>query len=382
LFRLSGFIFWSAYGLLAWFNSFAGHPRVGLQNLDTPTLVFWSIAYATFGLTLLRLSFCKDDRESFNFRVSLICLNTLAVLAMTWLLPWSGGFAGLFMIPISMVTLLFSFRTALVWLVVQNILFAGILAWHSVTPFNLPVTSSFLLQLLTVLLLRMTLKEATGREAISRINQELLSSRALLAEASRQKERLRIAQDLHDLMGHQLTTLHLNLETLSRTPLSPRAKQVLQQSRETVTHLFDDVRSAVSALRDDQHEDFEQALQQLFSPLSGVQLHVKTHGPLRLENPEITKTGLRCLQEILTNTLRHAEARNLYVLLESTDEGLVIQTRDDGRGTEQLKAGHGLTGMRERVEALGGQVQVTSKKGEGFMINVQIPRVTQAKATE
>jgi signal transduction histidine kinase len=344
-------------------------------------LAIWSIAYATFGLTLLRLSFCKDDRESFSFRVSLISLNALAILIMTWLLPWSGGFGGLFMIPISMVTLLFSFRTALVWLVIQNILFASVLAWHGVNPFNLPVTSSFLLQLLTVLLLRMTLKEATGREAISRINQELLSSRALLAEASRQKERLRIAQDLHDLMGHQLTSLHLNLETLSRTPLSPSAKQVLQQSQGTVTHLFDDVRSAVSALRDDQHEDFEQALQQLFSPLSGVQLHVKTHGPLRLENPEITKTGLRCLQEILTNTLRHAEAQNLYVLLESTDEGLVIQTRDDGRGTEHLKAGHGLTGMRERVEALGGRVQVTSKKGEGFMLNVQIPRVHQAKTT-
>jgi signal transduction histidine kinase len=276
---------------------------------------------------------------------------------------------------------LFSLWATFAWIVLQNATFMSILAWQGTNPFSILCVAFVSLQLFALLTSKMALDEAKGREEIVRINQELLSSRTLLAEASRQRERLRIAQDLHDLMGHQLTTLHLNLEALSRTPLTSGAKQVLEQSRETVNHLFDDVRSAVSALRDDETGDFEQAVQQLLSPLPGVEIHLNVHGPLRLENPEITKTGLRCLQEILTNTLRHAQAQNIYILLESSTEGLLIQTRDDGQGSEHLKAGHGLTGMRERVEALGGQVQVTSKKGEGFMVNVRIPRVNQAKTS-
>jgi signal transduction histidine kinase len=378
LFRLSGLIIWLAYAPLAWFNSFAGHPQVGVQDLETSAFFVWLIAYLMFGLTLLRLSICKDDRESFRFRVSFISLNTLTVLVMSWILPWSGGFGGLLIMPISMIALLFPSRIAFAWLVAQNVVFAGVLAWQGVNPLSILVVSFFLIQILTLLFVRMTINEAKGREEISRINQELLSSRNLLAEASRQQERLRIAQDLHDLMGHQLTTLHLNLETLSRHPLGPEAQQVLHRSQLTVKALFEDVRSSVSALRDDEPKDFEQAVQNLLSPLPGVEIHLSVQGPLRLEHPEVTKTGLRCLQEILTNTLRHANAQNIWVLLKSSPDGLLIQARDDGQGTPAIQTGHGLTGMRERVEALGGEVHVSSKKGEGFVVQVHIPRVAQA----
>jgi signal transduction histidine kinase len=379
LLKLLGLITWLAYAPLAWFNAFLGQPRAGLQSLETPALIIWLIAYLAFGVILFRLTLCQDTREGFYFRVYLTLLTTIAVLVMSWLLPWSGGFGGLLIIPAALAARLFSPKTTFLWLTLQNAAFAGILAWQGASPLSLLCIAFISLQLFAVLTSRMALDEAKGREEIARINQELLSSRTLLAETSRQKERLRIAQDLHDLMGHQLTTLHLNLETLARCQQGPRAKQVLQRSHHILTALFDDVRSAVSALRDDEPKDFEQAVHHLLSPLPGVQIHLNVQGPLRLENPEITKTGLCCLQEILTNTLRHAQAQNLWILLESSAEALLIQSRDDGQGTQQLRVGHGLTGMRERVEALGGQIQISSQKGEGFMVHVQLPRVAQPK---
>jgi signal transduction histidine kinase len=104
---------------------------------------------------------------------------------------------------------------------------------------------------------------------------------------------------------------------------------------------------------------------------------------IHLESPETIPVDdarahalLRCVQEIVTNAVRHAQARNLWIAIELTADGVTIRGRDDGRGAPTLAWGHGLTGMRERFEAHAGRVEVHTRAGHGFEVHGFLP--TQA----
>jgi signal transduction histidine kinase len=77
----------------------------------------------------------------------------------------------------------------------------------------------------------------------------------------------------------------------------------------------------------------------------------------------------------VTNARRHSEARNVEVRLRTDDEAILLEVADDGRGFDpgSARAGIGLSGMRERVEALGGKIEVRSRPGEGTKVTVRIP---------
>jgi signal transduction histidine kinase len=82
----------------------------------------------------------------------------------------------------------------------------------------------------------------------------------------------------------------------------------------------------------------------------------------------------RCVQEILTNTLRHAFARNLWIEVAATgDGGIQVHARDDGQGVAELKPGAGLSGMRERFAQLGGRVELRPGAGRGMELVAWLP---------
>jgi signal transduction histidine kinase len=91
-------------------------------------------------------------------------------------------------------------------------------------------------------------------------------------------------------------------------------------------------------------------------------------------DPERAHLLLRCVQEIITNTVRHARARNLWIRLSTSQDGIALSARDDGRGVSRVQAGHGLSGMQERLSQLGGKLEVESRKGAGFTLHAWIPR--------
>jgi len=82
---------------------------------------------------------------------------------------------------------------------------------------------------------------------------------------------------------------------------------------------------------------------------------------------------VRCVQEIVTNTLRHAHADRLWVTVRTTPEEVSVEARDDGRGASSVRPGNGLVGMRERVEGLGGRLIVDSAPSQGFHVTARIP---------
>jgi signal transduction histidine kinase len=93
---------------------------------------------------------------------------------------------------------------------------------------------------------------------------------------------------------------------------------------------------------------------------------------LTTSDPARAETIVRCVQEVITNTLRHAHARELVIEMRNEAGGLIITAQDDGRGG-RFTPGNGLEGMRERFEDLGGSLAITSTEGTGFTVKGVLP---------
>jgi signal transduction histidine kinase len=91
-------------------------------------------------------------------------------------------------------------------------------------------------------------------------------------------------------------------------------------------------------------------------------------------DPDRAETVIRCVQEVITNAVRHAHARELIIEVRAAGTGISITARDDGLGGE-FAAGSGLAGMRERFEMLGGTLSIRSAAGEGFTVEGTLPMV-------
>jgi signal transduction histidine kinase len=215
-------------------------------------------------------------------------------------------------------------------------------------------------------------REASARRALEKTNAELEATRESLARTSRDAERLRIARELHDLLGHDLVALHLELET-ARHVADGKARGPVERAHAVTKTLLADLRKAVTHLRDDAgHVDAAVAVRDVVCKVLEPRIELVAPASLELE-PVLSNTIVRCVQEIVTNTIKHAAAENLRIELVSRDGRIELATRDDGRGARGLSNGAGLQGMRERVEKLGGELTIETAEGAGFRVRAAIP---------
>jgi len=264
----------------------------------------------------------------------------------------------------------------LVWMLAQNLMLIPIISsymgWTIITAF-LQVCMYLGISALAFFTSVVASQQAEAREAQRRLNSELRATRALLAESTRIAERMRIARELHDLIGHHLTALSLNLEVASHLANDAAAEHV-RKAQATARHLLSDVREAVSELRQDDAIDLTQALRSLIEGVPGLAVHVDMPPRFSLEDPRRAQVLLRCAQEIITNCAKHAGARQLWLTFAYADANLLgLHARDDGRGVAQFKPGNGLSGMRERLAEFGGSVAVDTTVSEGFALTVRLP---------
>jgi signal transduction histidine kinase len=103
------------------------------------------------------------------------------------------------------------------------------------------------------------------------------------------------------------------------------------------------------------------------------QVHLAAPDRLRVDDADTARAALSCVQEIVTNTIKHSDARHLWVEITPRVGGLAIRARDDGQGSATISPGLGLRGMKERLEALGGKLHVASAAGRGFEVEAWIP---------
>ncbi|MBD9537551.1 sensor histidine kinase [Stenotrophomonas sp. STM01] len=209
-----------------------------------------------------------------------------------------------------------------------------------------------------------------ARDRLALVNADLLATRALLAESSRDAERLRLSRELHDVAGHKLTALRLQLRALAGRSDAPAELTLCEQLS---AELLGDIRAVVHSLRDGGQLDIATALHALAAPLPRPRLHLAMDEAVQVSTTAKAETLLRCVQEALTNSARHGEAQVLQVTLHQHEGRLLLDMHDDGRLRGQLREGNGLTGMRERVAEQHGTLELQRTATGALHIHVELP---------
>ena len=227
-------------------------------------------------------------------------------------------------------------------------------------------------QAFAALLMRGARRAEEMSERLRATNAELLTTRTLLAESARDQERLRLSRELHDVAGHGLTALKLNLESLARDPRQPDLPR-LELCAGLADELLQNLRRVVGQMRADPGIDLRAALERLGAPIPRPRLVLDLDAAALVGRAEV-EAVLRAVQEALTNAARHGPARELHVELRPVGEGWRLRIEDDGRLAGDLVPGGGLAGMRERFEELGGRLEATRGARGGVKLEACWPR--------
>lgn len=285
-----------------------------------------------------------------------------------------GQTAVLLIIVAAQLALLLSTRAAVLYMLALNIAIGAM--WLERTG----SVRSVLLSLLPVLGFQ-SFAALTGhyaasserdREHLAQVNAELLATRRLLEESARAGERLKLSRELHDVAGHTLTALKLNLTRLARDPALAGREEV-QISSTLADDLLGQIRQVVGTLRAHDGFDLRAALEALAQPIPGVRIAIDIEKQLRVDDIEQAETILRCAQEAITNALRHGRAGEIRIALCRINGMLSLSIENDGAAPARIDFGNGLTGMRERLEAVGGTLEIATKPPRGLLVTANIP---------
>jgi two-component system, NarL family, sensor histidine kinase DesK len=198
------------------------------------------------------------------------------------------------------------------------------------------------------------------------------------------EERERIARDLHDTLGQKLSLIGLKSDLAGRliTGNPDKAKQELYDINQTARTALKEVREMVSDMRNSKLQDEILRIQQI---LEAAQIDFQIEG-----NPNLTNTPLlvenvlsMCLKETVTNVVKHSQATSCHVYIEQTQTEIVISVRDNGIGMDtniEPSNGHGLQGMKERLEFVNGDIEM--KSANGTMVKIRVPKVIQQMKEE
>ncbi|BEL10501.1 hypothetical protein Q0Z83_086920 [Actinoplanes sichuanensis] len=220
-----------------------------------------------------------------------------------------------------------------------------------------------------------------SRLQAERLVTELTATQERVAELSAASERNRLARDIHDSVGHHLTAISVQLAKAEafRERDPEAADRAVADARRAASRALQEVRESVGALR---AEPFSlvTALYALVEGLDDPDFRVVLDlGDTELEQGGAgTEALYRVAQEALTNARRHADADLVRVAVRGAGAEAVLEVEDNGRGFEpESTSGGGLSGMRDRLAALGGSVRVESRPGHGTRIVASVPAVAR-----
>ena len=213
-------------------------------------------------------------------------------------------------------------------------------------------------------------------ERQSRLRAEALSQQVEAQAVA--LERTRIARDIHDGLGHSLTTLSVQLELIQRlTQQEPVAAAGALATAQQLTHqCLQDVRLSVQTMRQ-RNFDLNQAIRELIDQIHALHtLKIDYQLQFPVLSPQVAHQLYCILQEGLTNLQKHAQAHQVHLRGYATSTDIWLELQDDGVGfdLEGVLPGFGLRGMQERTQLLKGQLKVQSQIGKGTFIQVCIPR--------
>ncbi len=223
--------------------------------------------------------------------------------------------------------------------------------------------------------------ERRTQEKLAHAHHQLRQYSLQIEELAAVQERNRIAREIHDSLGHALTSLNVQLQTgLKLWRRNPEeAHAFLEQAQQLGTMAMQEVRQSVSALRADERPEppLEEAIATLlqeFQQSTGIPIHSSIHLTTLL-SPEVSRALYRLTQEALTNVCKHAKATEVRLDLKAELNQVYLAIADNGRGFSypQITSGYGLQGMKERVDAVNGDFHLQTSPGQGCQITITLP---------
>ena len=232
--------------------------------------------------------------------------------------------------------------------------------------------------------LRLSLYDITdlnqNRMRISEQNKELEDVNQLLDRMAQNTKELAIArtkakmaQNVHDILGHSLTVV-IGTAELASTDEAQDAKQKLHQIEELLSSSLNDLRNTFSG------KEFKWGQTTLTKAIDhlkndNILVDITIHGRTYELDSAQTESVYRLCQEAITNAIRHGKARTIYLILRYHPHELEIYAVDNGEGCKNIEKSYGLRGIEQRLEELSGRVSFISDGESGFTIHARLPRV-------
>ncbi|OPJ55724.1 sensor histidine kinase [Clostridium oryzae] len=217
-------------------------------------------------------------------------------------------------------------------------------------------------------------------------NRDLESYSASIEELTVLRERNRISREIHDSVGHALSTIIIQLGALEKVSekSNPSANSRIKNLREFTQKSLAEVRNAVREIRPEKYEEYESILElksliDNFKKMTGVEVRLTVTKDKWALSQKQFLTVYRIMQEFLSNSVRHGKASIIRILMNFTEYSLVIILEDNGVGTATVSKGIGLKSIEERIKEIGGSFYYNTSPDNGFLVNVEINRNEKIK---
>lgn len=343
-------------------------------------LIGLGVVYCLAGTFWFRILF--DD--AMWSRWLYMAFQTIVTGAMILLSP-SAGIIDVMILPLVSQSLFLFKRTVSMLVTIFLVLMIAVI--DSWTGFYLPGFASRVLgmgafALFVYLFSQMLVREQELRMQVAELNDRLREFAEQNAQLAAASERVRISREIHDSLGHHLTTVSVQLEVAQQLiPRDPdRAVDLVGKARSLTRQGLQDVREAVAQWRTsaDAMKPLDQAMQEMVATAreTGLNVELITVGDSSVLPSQTQRTLFRVAQEGLTNVRKHAQSADAIRVTLATDNVARLCIRDNGNGETNQDApsgGYGLTGLRERVQMLGGNLSAAPHPEGGFELVVEVP---------
>ena len=361
----------------------------GVWSQPTPLLQLTSICILV--LILLVFTIFRLDK-SHSTRHNQLGLATLTLLVSILLMidPGWSTFPILFFVLAPIATITFPIRRALLWISSFAVITVVVFIWFRGLD-GLVESLSYVAGYLFFAIFGYFMVQAQESRAqteellleLQQAHQQLQQYASEVEELTVERERNRLAREVHDTLGHQLTVSVVQLEGAQRLIVSDpqRAGQMVATVREQVKAGLGELRRIVATLRTPGEEDAPllQSFPKLaahFQEATGILVQLKLPEALPLISNPVRNSFYRALQEALTNVQKHAHASQVQVNLDYSQGQLSLAVHDNGVGIQtQGKGGFGWKGLKERALLLGGRFEAGSavEGGTQLTFSVMLP---------
>lgn len=225
-----------------------------------------------------------------------------------------------------------------------------------------------------------------SQEKLKKANSDLEIYASSIEELTLLRERNRISREIHDSVGHALSTIAIQLGAIERTiKRDPGTAEELTKSLRSFTqNSLKDVRMAVREMKPKEFEENEgilviEELINKFKKLTGVDVRLSFTKERWSLNSDQTYVIYRIVQEFLSNSTRHGKATSIRIVMAFNPYKLIVTLKDNGIGAERIVEGIGFKSIRERVQEIGGTFDYSTSPGEGFLVKLELDRVERLK---